>query len=123
METMDTGDPNDGLLDAPTIAPSSSSLDPQQEATDVSAGQHSTFPPQTQFIDEYELLDEIVRGSMGVVYRAKHSGLDRTVALKMILDSGDQTELSRKRFANEARAAARTTPFRPSTSKRISAGM
>ncbi|MEP4685393.1 MAG: serine/threonine-protein kinase, partial [Rhodopirellula bahusiensis] len=105
-DTGDTVDPIDALLDAPTIAPSSSSLDLQQKATDLAARQHSAFPPQTQCIDDYELLDEIARGSMGVVYRAKHSGLDRTVALKMILDSGDQTELSRKRFANEARAAA-----------------
>lgn len=102
----DTVDPNDASLDAPTIAPKSSSLAPEQQAKDVSAGQHSAFPPQSQFIDEYELLDEVGRGSMGVIYRAKHSELDRTVALKMILDSGDQTELSRKRFANEAKAAA-----------------
>ena len=112
LEKMDdalvggTDDLTDESLDAPTIAPSSSPPDPQQEVIEVSVGQESAFPPQTQFIDDYEVLDEIARGSMGVVYRVKQLGLGRTVALKMILDSGGETELSRKRFANEAKAAA-----------------
>lgn len=99
-------DCDDASLDAPTIAPSSSPSTLQQKAIGVSVEQASAFAPQTQFIDDYEVLDEIARGSMGVVYRVKHLGLGRTVALKMILESGGETDLSRKRFANEARAAA-----------------
>lgn len=102
----DAVDSNDATLDAPTIAPGAFSRDRQHGATDFAAGQESAVPSQPQFIDDYELIGEVARGSMGVIYLAKHSGLDRTVALKMILDSGDQTELSRKRFANEAKAAA-----------------
>ena len=45
---------------------------------------------------------------MGVVYRASDTRLNRPVAVKMILDSGNDEE-SRKRFLREAQAAARVT--------------
>ncbi len=54
---------------------------------------------------KYELLGEIARGGMGVVYRARQHGLDRFVALKMILGTGISHETA-MRFLQEARAAA-----------------
>ncbi|MEM9827419.1 MAG: serine/threonine-protein kinase, partial [Planctomycetota bacterium] len=102
----DPADAKDASLDAPTVAPNASSTASQFTGVDALPSRDTVFPSQAQFIDEYEVVDEIARGSMGVVYKAKHAELDRTVALKMILDSEGQTELSRKRFANEARAAA-----------------
>ena len=53
----------------------------------------------------YELLEEIGRGGMGVVYRARQSDLDRTVAVKMILSSRFASADEIRRFYAEARAA------------------
>jgi tetratricopeptide (TPR) repeat protein len=55
----------------------------------------------------YEVLGELGRGGMGVVYQAKHLRLGRVVALKMILIGAHASAEQRQRFVAEAQAVAR----------------
>jgi serine/threonine protein kinase len=58
-------------------------------------------------VGRYVVLDQLGEGAMGEVYRAWDNALDRVVALKLLLPMRAESQLARKRFAREARLAAR----------------
>jgi hypothetical protein len=64
-------------------------------------------PPAPVRVPGYEVLEEIGRGGMGVVYRARHLPLNRLVALKFILAGGAAPARRREGFRREAEVVAR----------------
>jgi serine/threonine protein kinase len=78
---------------------------PSGSATQVGAATEGAVPQKA--LPGYDLLEELGRGGMGVVYQARKRGLNRLVAIKMILAGRHAGPEELARFRREAAAVAR----------------
>jgi len=105
-EHPDLADELRSLWATAQVATEFSSLDDEDRST-TSDGPASAPLALPARVADYELLEEIGRGGMGVVYRARQISLGRTVAVKMILRGDWASGVDVARFRTEAESAAR----------------
>ena len=76
--------------------------------TPFPGGDTAVIPPDSlpRHIGDYELMEEIARAGMGVIYRARQVSLGRIVALKMVQPGGREPEDLERFLHTEAQAVA-----------------
>ena len=98
--TRGTRSPPEGALTTPEA---------EAEAVSSDDGHTTRFfrHPELRYIGDYQLIAELARGGMGIVYRAQQLSVRREVALKLMRSGNFASEVEVERFRREAEAAAR----------------
>src|SRR3954454_25107793 len=95
-----------GPQPTPHLPPGETARPANPGTTPEAASSPAPLAP-AEAVPGYEVLQELGRGGMGVVYLARQAKLNRVVALKMILAGSHAGPAARARFKTEAGAIAR----------------
>ncbi len=108
-EVLDPADDGTAMFprDDPAHAPATQSPGRRPTAPVRKGPPSLSAPPGAPTVPGYQILRVLGRGAMGVVYQARQVGLDRMVALKMILSGEHAGERDLARFRVEAEAVAK----------------
>ncbi|MBK7976856.1 MAG: serine/threonine protein kinase [Deltaproteobacteria bacterium] len=96
--------PDRGL---PTLASGITPLVPPRPVAEPPPAPSPVTPPARRTFGPYEIVAEIGRGGMGIVYKARDPKLDRFVAIKTLIGGHASNQSAIKRFEREARTIAR----------------
>ena len=92
--------------DEPKKKPSSEARKEVKERRDTPEQTGGLLKPGAVLSDRYEIVSEVGRGGMGVVYKARHLKMDRTVAIKVLHGHLLEDLSSKKRFEQEVMATS-----------------
>jgi serine/threonine protein kinase len=91
----------------PLCATASHANSDRAAQTELPEASDTEYPRAGQVLAGFEILEELSRGGMGIIYKARQPGLNRLVALKVISPEHLSQPLVRRRFEKEVQAAAR----------------